>query len=211
MVNELKNVQRKNIWLNVWFFVRHDLLCGLVVSIFFGSLAKSFPHAWLAYTIFSKNYAGSSRFLVVLLLFDVGHLTHILQGYVTETTASIQMKQHIISLPNIFYESTMIIRVPDSNVHGANMRPIWVLSAPDGPHVGPMNLAIRGNHDRTKRGKAVCPPCTQYLIMLESTSSFWWRLQRQRLMGIWRLWRIEWVMILLSRIFQIWLSIDKRF
>ena len=33
---------------------------------------------------------------------------------------------------------------PDSKVHGANMRPIWVLSAPAGPHLGPMNLAIRG-------------------------------------------------------------------
>ena len=33
---------------------------------------------------------------------------------------------------------------PDSKVHGDNMRPTWVLSAPDGPHVGPMNLAIRG-------------------------------------------------------------------
>ena len=33
--------------------------------------------------------------------------------------------------------------IPDSNVHGANMGPTWVLSAPDGPHVGPMNLAIR--------------------------------------------------------------------
>ena len=32
---------------------------------------------------------------------------------------------------------------PDSKVHGANMRPIWVLSAPDGSHVGPMNLSIR--------------------------------------------------------------------
>ena len=32
---------------------------------------------------------------------------------------------------------------PDSNVHGANMGPTWVLSAPDGPHVSPMNLAIR--------------------------------------------------------------------
>ena len=32
---------------------------------------------------------------------------------------------------------------PDSMVHGANMGPTWVLSAPDGPHVGPMNLAIR--------------------------------------------------------------------
>ena len=32
---------------------------------------------------------------------------------------------------------------PDSKVHGANMGPTWVLSAPDGPHVGPKNLAIR--------------------------------------------------------------------
>ena len=31
---------------------------------------------------------------------------------------------------------------PDSKVHGANMGPTCVLSAPDGPHVGPMNLAI---------------------------------------------------------------------
>ena len=32
---------------------------------------------------------------------------------------------------------------PDSKVLGANMGPTWVLSVPDGPHVGPMNLAIR--------------------------------------------------------------------
>ena len=34
-------------------------------------------------------------------------------------------------------------RYPDSKVHGANMRPTWDLSAPDGSHVGPINLAIR--------------------------------------------------------------------
>ena len=39
-----------------------------------------------------------------------------------------------IDLPNDF---------PDSKVYGANMGPSWVLSAPDGPHVGPMILAIR--------------------------------------------------------------------
>ena len=33
--------------------------------------------------------------------------------------------------------------IPESKVHGAKMGPTWVLSAPDGPHVGPMNLAIR--------------------------------------------------------------------
>ena len=29
---------------------------------------------------------------------------------------------------------------PDSKVPGTNMGPIWVLSAPDGPHFYPMNL-----------------------------------------------------------------------
>ena len=32
---------------------------------------------------------------------------------------------------------------PDNKVHGANMGPTWVLPAPDGPHVGPINLAIK--------------------------------------------------------------------
>ena len=32
---------------------------------------------------------------------------------------------------------------PDSKVHGDNMGPTWVLPAPDGPHVGHMNLGIR--------------------------------------------------------------------
>ena len=32
---------------------------------------------------------------------------------------------------------------PDSKVHAAHMGPTWVLSAPGGPHVGPVNLAVR--------------------------------------------------------------------
>ena len=35
------------------------------------------------------------------------------------------------------------INNPDSKVHGVNTGPTCVLAAPDGPHVGPMNLAIR--------------------------------------------------------------------
>ena len=37
---------------------------------------------------------------------------------------------------------------PESKVHGANMGPICSLSVPDGPHVGPMNLAIRAYQDQ---------------------------------------------------------------
>ena len=36
-----------------------------------------------------------------------------------------------------------IIVYPDSKDHGSNMGPTWVVSAPVGPHVGPMNFAIR--------------------------------------------------------------------
>ena len=35
----------------------------------------------------------------------------------------------------------------DSKVHGVNMGPLWVLSAPDGTNVGPMNLAIKVMYD----------------------------------------------------------------
>ena len=44
--------------------------------------------------------------------------------------------------PNSVWESKLL---SDSNskVHGANMGSTWVLQAADGPHVGPMNLAIR--------------------------------------------------------------------
>ena len=40
--------------------------------------------------------------------------------------------------------------IPDSKVHGANMGPTWVLLAPGGTHVGPMNLAIR-DHSHNPR------------------------------------------------------------
>ena len=46
--------------------------------------------------------------------------------------------------------------IPDSKVRGANMGPTWVLSAPDGPHVGPMNLAIRGGFVMVRRGDIIC-------------------------------------------------------
>ena len=36
-------------------------------------------------------------------------------------------------------------KLPDSKVHGANMEPPWVLSAPGGPHIGPTNHATRAS------------------------------------------------------------------
>ena len=55
------------------------------------------------------------------------------------------MDQNCTPMINVHHESNSD---PDSKVHGAIMGPTWVLSAPDGPHVGPMNLTIRGAHKR---------------------------------------------------------------
>ena len=41
------------------------------------------------------------------------------------------------------HDTSRVDNYPDRNVHVANMGPTWVQSAPDGPHVGPTNLAIR--------------------------------------------------------------------
>ena len=45
-------------------------------------------------------------------------------------------------MTTFLFQCFMIIH-PGSKVHGAIMGPTWVLWATDGPHVGPMNLAIR--------------------------------------------------------------------
>ena len=52
-------------------------------------------------------------------------------------------------MTSLFWDGPLVIpvRTRDSKAHGANMGPTWVLSALDGPHVGPMNLAIRDQLD----------------------------------------------------------------
>ena len=53
-----------------------------------------------------------------------------------------QISYGISQTPLTGQHSFINVTIPDSKVHGANMGPAWVLSAPDGPHIGPMNLAI---------------------------------------------------------------------
>ena len=61
---------------------------------------------------------------------------------------------------------------PDSKVHGANMGPTWVLSAPDGPYVGPMYLAIRLGLPQQPNGELrsivsrVCKMSVNYLASI---------------------------------------------
>ena len=54
-------------------------------------------------------------------------------------------------------------RHPDNKVHGANLKPTWVLSAPDWPHVGPMNIAIRVSTEHPWGLATGCLLCVQSL------------------------------------------------
>ena len=57
---------------------------------------------------------------------------------------------------------------PDSKVHGANMGPTWLLSAPDGPHVGPMNLAIRANTCETTQTNTDTVECCYNVVQFNT-------------------------------------------
>ena len=57
------------------------------------------------------------------------------QPSITKINLKITYLKFHSNLPEAYY--------PDIKIHGADMGPTWVLSAPDGSHVGPMNLAIR--------------------------------------------------------------------
>ena len=52
----------------------------------------------------------------------------------------------IWSAMNVMHLCVITCNIPDSKVHGANMGPTWVLSALDGSHISPMNLAIRDDN-----------------------------------------------------------------
>ena len=48
-----------------------------------------------------------------------------------------------VSYRSAIYQGSIVLNTPESTVHGANMGPTWVLSAPNGPHICHMELAIR--------------------------------------------------------------------
>ena len=50
--------------------------------------------------------------------------------------------QNVLPSKTYCKDEVMVHFYPDSKVHGANLGPTWVLSAPGGPHVCLMNLAI---------------------------------------------------------------------
>ena len=68
-------------------------------------------------------------------------LTAIYSWHWTDNLGQIFISQYEDGGPILVKQQSTFINT-DSKVHGANIGPACVLSAPDGPHVGPMNLAI---------------------------------------------------------------------
>ena len=99
---------------------------------------------------------------------------------------------------------------PDSKDHGANIGPTWVLSAPGGPHVGPMNLAIRycmSKVDHFDIIPRVNQPYTDYFIATGCLNTAivyaaWWPLLQL----------LSWYQpILIKSLLHIWRSGNCRF
>ena len=63
---------------------------------------------------------------------------------------------------------------PDNKVHGANMGPTSVLSAPDKPHVGPMNLAIWEIHHSPRPGLSPILVSFAHNHVIRQTSEIDW-------------------------------------
>ena len=77
----------------------------------------------------------------------------------------------------ILWNLPALLHIPESKVHGANMGPTWVLSAPDGPHVGPVNLAIRAPYRQPDMGYCLCTALKSMLVnTLRPEQTGCWRL-----------------------------------
>ena len=78
------------------------------------------------------------------VLANVGLRKYICQRWnVILSTYSLNVSTSLICCWHPWFDLRTCNHSPDNKVHGTNMGPTWVLSAPDRSHVGPMNLAIR--------------------------------------------------------------------
>ena len=54
-------------------------------------------------------------------------------------------------------KTILLLNIPDSKIHGANMGPTWILSAPGGPHIGPWILLCIFQQKRGLMGRLEYP------------------------------------------------------
>ena len=91
-----------------------------------------------------RDHRNSTDFISSIL---IKHLSFLLliyhQGIINNNILALIINVHnLSSAGHMHIQNSRLVITPDSKVHGAYMGPTWVLSAPDGPHVGPMNIGI---------------------------------------------------------------------
>ena len=75
----------------------------------------------ISYAIYEFHH--NADFLVALTIWSVHNFAHVMTAELSS-----RVQNHVRQV------------TPDSKVHGANMGPTWVLSAPDGPMLAPWTL-----------------------------------------------------------------------
>ena len=123
-----------------WKFLKRYLYVNLSLYGYY-IIAAWILHTWSRILkSLSTNYKHvlQSRYLVTYDITMIIVLPCIkISQYALQTTYHLKLKCTYIA------ERHLRCNNPDSKVHGTNMGPTWVLPAPGGPHVSPMNFAIR--------------------------------------------------------------------
>ena len=124
--------QEKNIW---------QLKGGQIIKIIFYTLGVNFnksPHCGI------KEWHEFPKYVMFCMSEDFCMTrVDVFKGQLDKCLLAVPDELQITGYTVQEAESNSLLDIPDSKVHGANRGPTWVLLNPDGPHVGPMNLAIR--------------------------------------------------------------------
>ena len=143
----------------ILFMLHHTLHMMIITVVVLGTIISLFEHCFTDVkhnTLHHRNYACCLCYESVLV-----DSMRILQGCFTGTAGTViwlpqwqwNNAETMGHVPRIYWGWYNLNKtrhnktIPDSEVHVANMGPTWVLSAPGGPHVEPINLAIWDMHD----------------------------------------------------------------
>ena len=118
------------------------------------SISNHQPHDCLLNRLFRRRSKKTSKLHITGLCAGNSPGTGDFPAQMASNAENVSIWWHHHAMLNLIYNYFWPRQsLPDSKVHGAYMGPTWVLSAPAGPHIGPMNLAI----------KAVS--CTQFYLL----------------------------------------------
>ena len=108
-----------------------------------------FMKHWLKAEFLSPLHIPGANDFIVYNQFDLQKNGHVTSGYSIHKTKCTKKALLFITMYVIKIQQNEAASNPYSKIHRANMGPTWVLSAPDGPQVGPMKLVILENKYQT--------------------------------------------------------------